>query len=166
MEAGGGDRRGAIVVKVFLGVVALAVIFFIWSGSRDDLTPSTGPAPTAAVSARCVTAPRALLNSLEGGLTAFGAGSLRDGYGVRSGDHAEVWFVAAEIDAPGLEPRGDIGVWALTTGSMNEHFRGLLLSVDGVADEFSDWPYAPDTGFGYSMSDDGARTAQSCQEGR
>jgi hypothetical protein len=54
-----------------------------------------------------------------------------------------VWFISAEIDGPGLEGVGDIGTWAksgpLAVGG------GLILSVNEVAQEFSDWGHGDTT---------------------
>jgi hypothetical protein len=40
---------------------------------------------------------------------------LRDGFIVRSGDFEKVYMVAADIQGPGLERAGDVGVWAINS---------------------------------------------------
>src|SRR4051794_16370582 len=82
-------------------------------GSNDD---ASAPAETitAAVSppeSRCNKASPALLSAIETGLEVGGA-SLSRGFIVRSKDFSKVYMVAAEIDGPGLQGKGDIGTWA------------------------------------------------------
>jgi hypothetical protein len=58
-----------------------------------------------------------------------GTASIRNVYAVRSPQHELVYFISAEIDAPGLEGEGDVGTWA-KTGEIGEP--GLMGSVGGT----------------------------------
>lgn len=116
------------------------------AGARESATACTAVAP-------------AVLTSIASGLTVSGGGTLRDGQAVRSGDFRNVWFVAAEIDGPGLERDGDVGVWALNS---LEPGGGLILSVDATARAFSDWPDGSKTSAAVSMANSGASAAEAC----
>jgi hypothetical protein len=111
---------------------------------------------------RCERASDVLLGAIETGLTVTAGGSLRSGFGVRSDDFERVWFVAAEIDGPGMEDAGDVGVWATNTAPdvQNAADIGLIFAVDGFAQEFSDW--GADAPEQFSMEDDGAEEARAC----
>lgn len=122
----------------------------------------------AASASRCEPVSRFLLNKvIAEGLTVRGRGSLRDGYAVRSKDFQKVWFLAAEIDGPGLRGDGDIGLWATNappaTNSYAE-YAGLMFSVDSVAKEFSDWGAGDTSDAQITQFDDGAQEARECAE--
>jgi hypothetical protein len=65
-----------------------------------------------------------------------------------------VWFVAADLQGPGLAAREDIGVWA--TNRLGT--AGVTFSGNAVAREFSNWGSGP----GFHLSDDGLIQAESC----
>jgi hypothetical protein len=94
----------------------------------------------------------AISAGLDDGLT------LRNVVAVRSRDFKKAYFVAGEVEGPGLEGSGDVGVWVTNSPSGN----GLIYSVDAVAEEFSDWGPGGQTDAKFSMSDDGASAAQRC----
>jgi hypothetical protein len=102
---------------------------------------------------RCVNVPSDKLEALESGLNLSG-GSLRDGWAVKSRDFNNVYFIAAEIDGPGIEGDGDVGLWASNSLDIN----AMMFSVDSVAQEFSVFPKHKDV----SRFDDGAEEAKSC----
>jgi hypothetical protein len=102
------------------------------------------------------------VKGIESGLTVTGGGSLKNARAVRSQDFKRVYFVSAEIDGPGLEGSGDIGTWA-KSGPLRVG-RGLILAVDSVANEFSDWGDGRTTDAQLSMSNNGAEESQKCVE--
>jgi hypothetical protein len=110
---------------------------------------------------RCEPVSRELLDAIASGLTVTGGGTLSDGAAVKSNDFEKVWFVAAEIDGPGIEGSGDIGVWS-TNGDPSGPPSGLIFAVDAVGNEFSDWGDGSSTDAQLSMSDDGATEAEAC----
>ena len=75
----------------------------------------------------------ALTQALATSLTVQGGGTIRGARAVRSNRHINAYYVAAEIDGPGLESAGDVGLWA--TNNLTDP--DLLYSVDNVAREFS-----------------------------
>lgn len=110
---------------------------------------------------RCQPVPETLVNSIEEGLTADGPATLRNAQAVKSGDFESVWFIAADIQAAGIEGAGDIGVWAIG-GTLESP--GLTLAVDAVANESSDWPDDGETDFQLSIAYDGVSEAKECAE--
>lgn len=108
---------------------------------------------------RCEIVPPELLAAIASGLSVAGGGTLREAQAVKSADYTKAWFVAAEIDGPGLEGDGDIGLWV--TNGLDSSY-GLIYSVDGVANEFSDWGDGGATDAGFSQFDDGAQEAVDC----
>lgn len=105
---------------------------------------------------RCETPPESLVSLIASDLSVSGGGSLRAAQAVRSGDHNRLWFIAADIQGPGMEGKGEIGVWA--TNDLNGP--GLIFAVDGLAREFTTWGTAGDPLF--SLTDDGVRESEAC----
>lgn len=115
--------------------------------------------PSQPATSRCIKVPQAKLENIASGLTISGGGSLREGWAVKSGDFNSLYFIAAEIDGPGLKGNGDIGLWA---SNRLESGQGLILSVDSIAKEFSVWPHGDTTDSNITQSDDGAAEAKRC----
>lgn len=138
--------------------VAVAIVVAACGGGNGAITIPQ----TEATASRCEEASRSLLDEVASMLTVSGGGTLRDGMLVRSNDFDYVFFLAAEIDGPGLTERGDIGIWATNEPEGS----GLILSADAVANEFSDWLHGPETEFGVDQFDDGAEEAERCQASR
>jgi hypothetical protein len=81
------------------------------------------------------------------------------GVAVKSEDFSEVYMVAMEFSATGVE--NQIGVWAtnsLTAGG------GIIMAVDGTAQAFTVWPDADKTDAAITQSDDGVAEARSALE--
>ena len=107
-------------------------------------------------SSRCEAVPAHTVLAIEEGLTVNGGGSLRAARMVRSADFERVWFVAADLQGPGLNGPADIGVWATNNqGATGSSY----FAVDGVAKEFSDWG---DAGGRFSLAADGVRESRDC----
>jgi hypothetical protein len=116
-------------------------------------------------SSRCEPISNADLEASIGQGFAVDGATLRDGFAVRSDDFGRVWFVGAEIDGPGAEGSGDVGVWSTNIrparlGSAS----GLIFGINDVARDFTDWgaDAQPGQGMVPSMADDGASEAASC----
>lgn len=76
---------------------------------------------------------------------------------IRSPDFDEVYFIAMRFGADGGEDA--VGVWAsnsLTPGG------GLMMSVDGYAKQFTEWPDASKTDAAISGADPSIKDAKSC----
>jgi hypothetical protein len=98
------------------------------------------------------------MNVLVQGLDAGVNGGLRNGYTVKSGDFAKVWFIGAEITGDGIDPGEAVGIWATNDLGGN----GLIYGIDGFAHSFSDWGDGTKTDAAMSMFDDGAQEAKAC----
>ena len=77
---------------------------------------------------------------------------IRNAHTARSDAHQNAFFVAAELVGPGAN--GEVAVWLHLRTPQDP---GLLMSVDGYAKEFSDWPDASRTRAEATMSDKPAR---------
>lgn len=142
------------------GASPTATIESVPTDSPASAASPTDPADVEAAT-ECEDA-TAVAVAIAEGLTVTGGGMLRDAQAVRSGDFSSVYFIAAEIDGPGIDGDGQIGVWAsnsLTPGM------GLIYSVNAVANEFSDWGDGGATDAEFSASDDGAEEAVVCVAG-
>jgi hypothetical protein len=129
--------------------------------AADDNPRSVMTAAPSAAAPNCGRASAALINAIETGLEVDGGGSLRRGFIVRSKDFSKVFMVAAEIDGSGLRQKGDVGVWATNSRQGD----GLIMAVDAVAQEFSDWGDADKTDAAIESSADGVAQAKECAEG-
>jgi hypothetical protein len=179
-------KKGASSRRGYLGLAGLVVIgaivgqFSNLNGTKSRvantqlvqaLVPATiepkntrSPLPTdMPISSRCLDVPAQLVHDIEEGLTEKGSVSLRveNAQAVKSTDHKNVYFIAVDIQGPGLDGATDIGVWA---SNALEPGKGMVLSVDAVAAEMSEWPKGENTKAGVTMADDGAREAVACLE--
>lgn len=118
--------------------------------------PSTAAAPTVPPSPACEGVTGTLLTNLSEGLTVTGGGRVSRATAVKSGAHAEAYFVAGIIEGSGLDHT--VAVWA--TNRLDGS--GVIFSVDAFAKEFSVWPDGGRSAAGFSMSDPGASEARAC----
>lgn len=149
-----------------LALLALAGVLVASAGcgGTSTSTPDAGApsAPTpeasdqAAVSARAVPVPDDLLEAIASGEESGAGMKPIRGVAVKSEDFSEVYMVAMEFSATGVE--NQIGVWAtnsLTAGG------GLIMAVDGTAKAFTVWPDSDKTDAAITSSDDGVAEARS-----
>ena len=140
-------------------LVALAACGGTETVDSDDRTESPqATAPATTVTGRCEKVSSAVLNAIAEGLTVTGGGTLRNGYAVKSDDFSKVYMVAADVQGTGMEGDSEIGVWA--TNSLDG--AGLILAVDGIAKEFSDWGHGDTTDAHITQSSDGVSEAEEC----
>ena len=86
---------------------------------------------------------------------------IRNAYTTRSEAHQNASFVAAELVGPGVS--GEVAVWIHNRLPQDP---GLLMSVDGLAKEFSVFPDATQSRASASMSDKPARALKRYVEKR
>lgn len=128
-------------------------------------TPPASPTPEP-VHDRCIVPPASALDWIALGLYPEDGTELSDTWAVRSDDFENVWFVASDLDGPGMDGPDEIALWA--TSALDEDGQhapgdgGVVLSVNGIAAEFSDWPEAGDRA---TDADDGAEDALDCAAG-
>jgi hypothetical protein len=121
--------------------------------------PTLPPDPTATPTPDlCQSVQPELLAAIAQGLTVSGGGSLPQGAAYRSPDHEQVWYIAARIAGEGID--NVIGVWA--TNRLDAS--GMILSVDAIANEFSDWADGRTTDAQLNTTDPGAVRARQCLE--
>jgi len=124
----------------------------------EPLPPTSTPKvkPT-----RCIPASSAQVEIIRIGVKGIQESNhIQSVWAVRSNDYERVWFVAAEIVGPGIQPKQAIGLWAIP-GELEQPSAGAW-SVNGFALEFSDWANGPNSDANLSMYDDGAQEAILC----
>lgn len=114
-----------------------------------------------AAEVECLTVPTAKVEWIASGLTVPGDASLRNARAVRSGVHANAYFVSADIEGPGFEGPGHVITWFVTNLNGSA---GVVNSVDDLAKELTEWPDASKTAAAATMSDDGAFESRRCSE--
>jgi hypothetical protein len=97
----------------------------------------------------------AFVAELTDALTVNGTGALRGAQAVRS---ADLWYIAADIDAPGLEGNDQVALWATNIDPSSMAPGGSVFSAGTRAAEFSEWPL--DSRF--SVADAPAKRAMEC----
>lgn len=144
-----GDRRrdwGIAVVAVVILIVIVVVV------RRGDDSDGGGPAAEAT----CQVAPSSVVGKIAGGLE--DGLSLRRAYYAPASRGPEWYFVAGDLEGPGLEGNDEIATFA--TSDLGGG--GLTFAVDAVANEFTDWGDGRSTDAGFSASDAGVRVARDC----
>ena len=183
-------RAWPLWVQIALGVVVVLVLVPSGDDTSDEATPAASANPTEVSSPEpsqsslgpgsekdelnpeCIPVAKALVRAIQSGLTVDGGSLRREAFAVRSDDSNEViedvWMVAAELDAPGLEGVGDVGVWATTKDPTNASDLGLILRANGIAGEFSDWGEAAEPGSpaDFQATDHGVAEAINCVRDR
>lgn len=76
---------------------------------------------------------------------------------VKSPDFEKVYFIAMEFGASGVDDQ--IGVWASNSIKPGG---GILMSVDGFAQQFTVWPDADSTDAAISKADPSVAAAKTC----
>jgi hypothetical protein len=112
---------------------------------------------------RCLDVPLGIVGAIAAGIDFTTSAEPRGAQAVKSGDFETVWFVAADLEGPGLDGEGDIGVWA--TNNIELAGMGTIMAVNEVAQDFTDWPDADSTDAAITMSADGAEEARDCVKG-
>jgi hypothetical protein len=115
-------------------VASLALITLLAACSSGGGNGNVGTGPPS----RCEAAPATLTAAVSTGL--LGGTHLSRARMILDPERENVWLLAAEIDGPGVDDAGDIGVWA--TNRPNDP--GTVYAVDSFAGQFSDWAQIPD----------------------
>jgi hypothetical protein len=175
------SRTGKGLIVVGLVLVGLIVLGLLApsedeSGDGDESpaaaeTTTTATAPSEETS-RCVNVPPATVRAIADGLTTSGRGSLRFAHAVEAdadedfrGVSMPLYLVSADIQAPGLEGSDEIATWVLTR-SLRETGIGLIVAVDSIASEFSEWGEAANEGSPVDEWRDGLRDDDAYDESR
>lgn len=153
-----------------VSVVALALTLSAFAGcgssSSDTAAPEGEPEsisssestsedePEEVPGDECLPVPGAMLRAIAKGGDGVKIKPV-SGAAVRSDDFEKVWMIAMEFDGVGSTERG---VWA--SNSMKPG-SGMILSVDGMAQEFTVWPNGT-ADSPMSIADHGAQEALDC----
>jgi hypothetical protein len=178
------SRKGKAAIIVGVIIVAIAIIGALapaddgptGSGTTSPTLVTTVNEVTTVVESDCLNVPRATVTAIAGGLTTQGRGTLRSAAAALAETNADfrgvemrVYLLSADIQAAGLEGGGDIATWVMTRSL--EAGDGLILAVDAVAKEFSEWgadanPGSPVEEWTSSLRDDDAfEKSRDCAEG-
>lgn len=106
----------------------------------------------------CESVDQAVLDAIAAGAQDGTGLALTEGAAYRSPDHEKVYLVAATFTATGVEDQ--VGVWA--TNSIDPASPGIMMSVDGMAQQFTVWPVAEDTDAAISPADPSVTAARDC----
>ena len=138
-------QLGRILIVAMAVLIALAIVGALIPAEDEETTQTTETTETTETDA-CARPPSQFVLDIEEGLTVSGGGTLRDAWYVEvSADLQNTngwpsWLLAADLEGSGLEGTDDVVVWA--TGAN----QGLVLSVDEVTREFSEWGIAAQPG--------------------
>lgn len=134
-------------------IACIAVIGFV---AVDMLGGDDG------TSASCVAVPDQVIGHIQDGLT--NGATIESGQAIQHPDNAEVWYVAAMIHVPNAGE--DAGVWGTNLMGIDGSYdgSGIIMSVDGMANEFSQFGDSSNTNWALSSTDDSSHDAVSCVE--
>jgi hypothetical protein len=125
----------------------------------DPISPSGGPAKLSESKSECVAVPGRVVRAINAG--ARHGVRVERAAAYRSHAFENVYAIAGELAGPGVN--GEVAVWA-KSGNPRQ-LGGLILAVDAVAQEFSDWPAADTTDAAMTVTTHGVAEAEDCLRG-
>ena len=129
---------------------------------QSERPTETAGLPEPKFLSRCISLPKERIEDLQYGLDdSLPDNYIVEAYAVRSNDYKKVYFMAAYVYGPGIEDGVGPGVWARIGGLETP---GLIYSVGGVANGYSDWGDGGTIDARLSLFDDGADEARKCVE--
>jgi len=141
-----------------LAAVALIALPFLAGGT---LAQTPKPAHE-----RCIIPDQPVIDWIELGLYPDDGTHLRHVWAVKSDDFENVWFVAADLEGPGMEGDGEIAIWATNAlasdGKPQPDGGGFVWWANHMAEEFADWPHGQLNEF---EEYDGMDDAKDCAKG-
>lgn len=138
-----------------VGVSACAALIALTACS-GPATTSTARVVPAAAAVDCLDATNIAQNGIMKG--AKGAGmKFIAAKAVKSADFSKVYFIAMKFSATGVPDQ--VGVWA---SNSLEPGGGLIMAIDGYAQQFSDWPAGSSTAAQISAADPSVARVKSC----
>lgn len=122
-------RIGGVTVGLFVLILIAGAIVGSGGGTSGEAAQERPPTPCQKASAEA-------RRSLEAGLTIDGSGTIRAVYVAESHEYPGDWYIAGELQGPGLDSKNEIAVWV--TGHV-EPSLGKPDAANGLAAEFSVW---------------------------
>ncbi len=111
-------------------------------------------------SSECIKPAAATIEAITSGLN--DGVQLTETASIRSDDFETVWMIAGRIEGQGGVD--DVAVWA-TNGNPESGENGLINSIDGFAQQFSDWGAGDKTDANITQSAHGVSQARTCLGG-
>ena len=150
------------ILLVVFGLLVLGAVVPSSDNGSDEGTeskPTSQQSDTTVIAetkkSSCIPLADSVLNAIASG-EEDGVGMRPTvGYAIKSADFDNVYFLAVEFGATGIE--NQVGVWA-----RNGIETGLILSVDGTAKSFTVWPDASKTDAQISGADRNIDLVKSC----
>ena len=147
--------------KLLAAIVTLVIVGMLVPGNLNAQDPTPKPEHD-----RCIIPDQAVIDWISLGLYPQDGTYLRHVWAVKSDDFENVWFVAADIEGPGMDDDDEVAIWATNAltreGKPQPSGGGFVWSNSGFAKEFSDWP----TGQVSMLEDyDGRDEAEDCAKG-
>jgi hypothetical protein len=136
------------------GLFAL-VVLLAGCGGGTSATPS----PQASIDTRCVAAPTTLLELVA--ITLIQGVTMDNVYYVKSNDFPNVFFISGRLHGT---PVGDQPKFATWVTNRSDGSAGFF-TVDPNSTKYSGWGPASNTGFSYTMANDGAQLSVDCAAG-
>lgn len=137
--------------------LCIALLIVVAGCGGDD---SGGSAPAEPSLEQCQPVPEDVMTVLESGLTLEGA-SLPVGFAVESPSFPGVFYIAAELDGPGYEAKGDAPVWVAESFALEDITVDVGFgAVNELAKSVSSWDNFLDRDF--STFGEGIRLAGAC----
>ena len=131
-------------------------------------TPLPQPSPASTIlpptsTSRCIPASAQQITGILSSIKNINSSNdLKTVWTVKSNSFKNIWFVSALIYGPGMADGKGPGVWAVSGDPANP---GTILSVDGFAKQFTEFPDAAKTTTAITMNDDGAQQSADCVTG-
>jgi hypothetical protein len=136
------------------GLLALVVLIAGCGGGT-----SGSPSAQASADPRCVAATPALVELL--GITLVLGVKMDNVYYVKSNAYPNVFFMSGRLQGTPIGSEPKIATWVTNRSDGSAGF----FTIDPNSVKYSGWGPASNTGFTYTMSDDGATLSASCAAG-
>lgn len=134
---------------LLVSALLLSALAACGGGTSEGAEPKS-----SAPKAECLKVPTDLAKAMASGVTKT---KVTRATAVKSPDFKNLYFVAVQFTAEGIDKQ--TGVWASNALQAGD---GVILAVDGIAQQFSDWPHGNETDADISPADSSVATATDC----
>ena len=120
--------------------VAIAALALTLTGCASPNAPQPIAQTPSGETTSCEPLDQATLDRIAAGFNTDGL-TLDAGYTTPNGERQNVRYLAATISGPGIDAQP--ALWATNDDPATTEWDGILISVDAIAQEFTDWPNGP-----------------------